>query len=272
MGFLTDITSEIRQELRDTPLDEPALMAAVAQASPARGLASALRTAARDVGVAVIAEIKRASPSAGSISPDADPLDRARAYEAGGAAAISVLTEPRHFGGTLDDLRTVRAAVVHPVLRKDFLLQPGQVAEARAAGADSILLIAACLSDGELRDMLEVAREMGMDPLLETHSDEDLERALATDVAVVGVNARDLESLEVDVPGALARLTRVPGDRVGVLESGISTAADVVAAVDAGASAILVGEALMRAADPAEKLRELLGGLRSTPPGKERVR
>ncbi|MGZ8572064.1 MAG: indole-3-glycerol phosphate synthase TrpC [Actinomycetota bacterium] len=266
MGFLTEITGEIRQRLRDHPLDQPAMEAAAAQAPPPRGLAVALRAAERRDGVAVLAEIKRASPSARDIALEADPVGRASAYEAGGAAAISVLTEPRYFGGTLDDLRAVRAAVRHPVLRKDFLLQPAQVVEARAAGADAVLLIAACLSDAELQTMLEIARELGMDPLLETHSDEDLERALATDVAVVGVNARDLESLHVDVPGALRRLGRIQSDRVAVLESGISTAADVAAAVGAGASAILVGEALMRAADPGSKLRELIAGIGPTPP------
>ncbi len=243
--------------------------AAAAQASPPRDLPGALRAAARDRGVAVIGEIKRASPSAGEIVREADPAGRATAYEVGGAAAISVLTEPHHFGGSLDDLRAVRAAVHGPVLRKDFLLEPAQIIEARAAGADAVLLIAAALPGDRLDAMLEITRRLGMEALLETHTEEDLERALATDAAVVGVNARDLGSLEVDVGAALRRLGRIPRDRVAVLESGISTPAGVAAAVDAGASAILVGEALMRAADPARTLSELVAGARSHPPGKE---
>jgi indole-3-glycerol phosphate synthase len=160
----------------------------------------------------------------------------------------------------MKDLRAVRAAVEHPVLRKDFLLDPDEVLEARAAGADSVLLISSCLPDDGLTAMLAVSRDLGMEPLVETHSDADLERALATDAAVIGVNARDLESLVVDVPAALRRLERIGRDRVAVLESGIRSRADVVAAVAAGASAILVGEALMRAADPGAALQELIHG------------
>jgi indole-3-glycerol phosphate synthase len=204
--------------------------------------------------------VKRASPSAGAIAVDVDPVLQAAAYDVGGAAAISVLTEPRHFGGSLDDLGQVRSAVLHPVLRKDFLVDPVQVTEARAVGADSVLLITSCLDDDELAAMLEAARALGMEPLVETHSDEDLERALATDAEIVGVNARDLETLEVDAHAALARLRRVPDDRVALLESGVSTHAHVAAAVDAGASAILVGEALMRAADPGVAIRHLITG------------
>jgi indole-3-glycerol phosphate synthase len=260
MGFLTDLTARIRDDLREHPLDEGALRAAVDDVPEARNLAWALRGYAAEDGVAMIAEVKRASPSAGAIAANADPVLQATAYDVAGAAAISVLTEPSHFGGSLDDLRAVRAAVLHPVLRKDFLVDAAQVVEARAAGADSVLLITSCLADDELAAMLTVARELGMEPLVETHSDEDLERALATDAEIVGVNARDLESLRVDVEAALARLRRVPSDRVAVLESGISTRAHVVAAADAGASAILVGEALMRAADPGAAIRHLVTG------------
>jgi indole-3-glycerol phosphate synthase len=146
------------------------------------------------------------------------------------------------------------------VLRKDFLVLPAQVLEARAAGADSVLLITSCLDDAELHVMLDAARDLGMEPLLETHSDEDLDRALATDAEIVGVNARDLETLRVDTDAALARLRRIPSDRVAVLESGVSTRGHVVAAVDAGASAILVGEALMRAHDPGAAVRHLIVG------------
>jgi indole-3-glycerol phosphate synthase len=145
-----------------------------------------------------------------------------------------------------------------PVLRKDFHVHPAQLIEARAAGADAVLLIVAAVSDSELSALLATARDLGIDTLVEAHSDEDLDRALATDAAVIGVNARDLETLSVDVPAALERIARVPRDRLAVLESGIAGRADVDAAVEAGASAILVGEALVRAEDPARAARKLL--------------
>jgi indole-3-glycerol phosphate synthase len=255
MGFLTDVVTEVREGLRLAPLDEDAFRGRVETAAPARDFVAALRGA----GTAVIAEVKRVSPSAGSIAADADPVSQARAYAVGGAAAVSVLTEPRHFGGSLGDLETVRAAVELPVLRKDFLVDPSQILEARAHGADAVLLITACLDDDELRAMLEAAAAFGMGVLLETHADDDLDRALATDAPVIGVNARDLETLEVDPERARRQLARVPADRIAVLESGIRTRADVVSAVDAGASAILVGETLMRAGDPRRTLRTLIG-------------
>ncbi len=206
----------------------------------------------------MIAEVKRASPSAGTIDADADPAALARAYEAGGAAAISVLTEPRHFAGSLVDLGLVRAATGLPVVRKDFLIDPVQLVEARAVGADSILLIVACLDDEALDTMIAAARALGMEPVVEAHSDDDLERALATDAEIVGVNARDLETLEVDVPAALGRLRSIPPGRIAVFESGIENYSDVARAVASGASAVLVGEALMRAVDPAAAIAGLV--------------
>jgi indole-3-glycerol phosphate synthase len=207
----------------------------------------------------LIAEVKRASPSAGSISADADPVAQAEAYATAEAAVVSVLTEPLHFGGSLDDLRAVRRAVDVPVLRKDFLIDVAQVLAARAAGADAVLLIAASVDDESLGALIAAARELGMEPVVESHSDEDLDRVLATDARIVGVNARDLESLDVDVDAALGRIGRIPSDRIAVAESGIRTREDVRRAVDAGASAILVGETLMRAGDPAAAARALLG-------------
>jgi len=257
MGFLTDLVGTIRRELDERPLPLEALDAAARSQPPARSLREALRGATVP---AVIAEVKRSSPSAGWIDVDADAGSLARAYEAGGAAAISVLTEPRHFGGSLADLRLVRATAGIPVIRKDFLIDPDQLVEASAAGADSVLLIAACLDDGLLDRMLTAARALGMEPLLETHSNRDLERALATDAEIIGVNARDLETLEVDFPAALERLRSIPSDRVAALESGIASHADVAAAVAAGASAILVGEALMRSADAAAAIAGLIRG------------
>ncbi|HSL12104.1 MAG TPA: indole-3-glycerol-phosphate synthase [Actinomycetota bacterium] len=254
MGFLTDLVRRIRADLAAHPLDAGALEPAAAAARPARDLAGALRT---DRTLSVIAEVKRASPSVGAIAADADPVERATAYAAGGAAAISVLTEPVHFGGSLDDLRAVTAVVGTPVLRKDFLVTEPQVLQARAAGADSILLITSCLSDDELEKLLGRARALGMEPLVETHDDADLGRALASDARIVGVNARNLETLEVDVDAALARLRLIPPDRIAVLESGVTGPEHAAAAAAAGASAILVGETLMRAGDPAAAIRQL---------------
>ena len=254
MGFLTDLVAEIRRDLDRHPLDDGVLLARAGGLPPARDLAAALRSRVP----AVIAEVKRSSPSAGAIA-DRAPADQARAYEEAGAAAVSVLTEPRHFSGSLADLRTARMAVQVPVLRKDFLVHPSQLIESRAAGADAVLLITAAVSPLELDALLATARDLGLGVLLEAHSDEDLDVALATDAEVVGVNARDLETLEVDAARARRQLARIPADRIGVLESGIATREDVVAAVEAGASAILVGEALMRADDPRALLRGLLG-------------
>ena len=255
MGFLTDLVDDLRRDLERSPLDDGALMARARARPPARGFEDALRSRTPSI----IAEVKRVSPSAGAIDEDADPLIQAQAYRDGGASAISVLTEPRHFHGSLTDLDAVRASVDVPVLRKDFLIHPAQLIEARAHGADAALLITSCLRDDELTAMLGVAGDLGLGILLETHSDADLDRALATDAPVIGVNARDLESLAVDTDGALRRLARIPGDRVAVMESGVASRRDVEAAVASGASAILVGEALMRAGDPRATLRELLG-------------
>jgi indole-3-glycerol phosphate synthase len=256
VGFLTDLVTQIRADLDRATPDRDALEHAAGAQPPARDLATAL--SARP-GVAVIAEVKRGSPSAGEIRGDADPATQAAAYVRGGAVAVSVLTQPRHFGGSVDDLRAVRIAVGVPVLRKDFIVRSEQVLEARAAGADTVLLIASCLDDGELAALLAAARQLGMEPLVETHGDADLERVLRTDARVVGVNSRNLETLDVDLDAALARVRTLPDDRIVVLESGVATRAHVEAAMAAGASAVLVGEALMRADDPASAVRELLG-------------
>jgi indole-3-glycerol phosphate synthase len=255
MGFLSDIVERLRRDLEEHPLDDLALMARVSAMPPAKDLEAALDAAEPP---ALIAEVKRASPSAGVIAEDVNPSVLARGYQAGGAAAVSVLTEPRHFQGSLADLQAVRSSVSIPVLRKDFLIHPSQVIEARASGADAVLLIVAALTDAQLQALLEAARDVGLATLVETHSDEDLRRAIESDARIIGVNARDLETLDVDVNGALARIGRVPEDRISVLESGISTRANVDAALQAGASAILVGEALMRADDPARAVRKLL--------------
>jgi indole-3-glycerol phosphate synthase len=254
MGFLTDLLDDLRRRLERDPLDESGLLAVAMHLPPPRPFEDALRAAPP----ALIAEYKRSSPSAGAIA-DPDIASQARAYEEGGAAAISVLTEPTRFDGALADLRAVRLAVGLPMLRKDFLVHPAQVIESRAAGGDAVLLIAAALSELELKGMLAIAADLDLDALVEIHSEEDLAKALATDAPVIGVNARDLETLEVDVERALAMLPDVPSDRVAVLESGVSTREDVERAIDAGAEAVLVGEALMRSSDPGATIRSLRG-------------
>jgi indole-3-glycerol phosphate synthase len=255
VGFLTDLTDRIRADLERHPLDDGALLARAMARPPARDFVAVLRARTP----ALIAEVKRASPGAGDIAPGADPAAQARAYAAGGAAAVSVVTERTRFNGSLADLEAVRTAVDVPVLRKDFLLHPSQVIESRAHGADAVLLITASLRTLELAAMLAAARDLGLGVLLEAHADDDLDRALASTAEVIGVNARDLESLEVDPRRAREQLRRIPRDRVAVIESGIAERSDVVSAVGAGASAILVGEALMRADDPAGAIRRLLG-------------
>jgi indole-3-glycerol phosphate synthase len=255
MGTLTQLVDGVRRRLERDPPDDAQMMALAVKRPPARGFERALRGAERP---AVIAEFKRASPSAGEIV-DADLLEHVRAYEAGGAAAISILTEPTRFGGAVADLEAARLACSIPVLRKDFLVHPAQVIESRASGADAVLLIAAALTELELEALLSAAADLGMDALVETHSREDLDKALATDAPVVGVNARDLETLDVDVDRALALLPEIPGDRFSVLESGVSSREQVERALEAGAGGVLVGEALMRATDPWTMIRELRG-------------
>jgi indole-3-glycerol phosphate synthase len=210
--------------------------------APARGFAAALRAGAS---VAVIAEVKRSSPSQGAIRPDADAAETARRYEDGGAAAVSVLCAREGFDGSLDDLRAARAAVAIPALAKDFLLYAEQVAAHRLAGADAVLVILAMLSDAEARTLLEAARLLGVDALVEAHTAEEVERAGALDAEVIGVNARDLSTLEVDVERQLRLLDAAPAGAVLVAESGVASARDVERARDAGADAVLVGSALM---------------------------
>jgi indole-3-glycerol phosphate synthase len=226
-GYLARLSGDIR---RDAP-------------EPTRGFADAL---AAGPYVAVIAEIKRASPSQGAIAPAADVAETARAYAAGGAAAMSVLCAERDFSGSLDDLAAARRAAGLPAIAKDFTVFPEQVAAQRLAGADAILVILAMVSDDEARRLLQAADLLGMDTLVETHTGAEVERALGLGAAVVGVNARDLDTLEIDRDRQLALVASLPGSVVRVAESGIAARADVEAARDAGADAVLVGTALMR--------------------------
>jgi indole-3-glycerol phosphate synthase len=255
MGFLTDIVGRVRRDLDEHPLPEGTLLLRTQAAPPPVDMEEALRRP----GMGLIAEVKRASPSAGEIA-EADPGRQAARYQEGGARAISVLTEARHFGGSLADLRLVRAHSVLPVLRKDFIVHPAQVLEARANGADAVLLIVAALTDAELAGLLATAADLGMGALVESHTEHEVDRAVASGAPVIGVNSRDLETLDVDAERGLGLLGRVPADRVKVFESGVTSRDDVARAEDAGATAVLVGEALMRAPEPAARIRELLAG------------
>lgn len=210
-------------------------------------------------GASVIAEIKRRSPSKGDLADIADPAALAGAYSRGGAAAISVLTERRRFGGSLEDLRAVRAAVDVPLLRKDFIVTSYQLVEARAAGADLVLLIVAALPDARLSERYAEARELGLTVLVEVHDEPELERAVDLGARLVGVNARNLKTLAVD-PATFGRLAPLlPDGTVRVAESGITGPADVEALVGQGADVVLVGEALVRDGDPEGAVRSMTG-------------
>jgi indole-3-glycerol phosphate synthase len=230
---------------------------AVTQAPLVRPFGEAL---VRPNRVNVIAEHKRRSPSRGVIREDLVPADVARGYENAGAAAISVLTDEPFFGGRVAHLEEVRRATALPVLRKDFVLVPWQVWEARAAGADAVLLIVAALTDAELRSLLDVTRAAGLDALVEVHDRSELDRALVAGSRIVGVNNRDLKTLAVSLETALSLAPAIPDDVVAVAESGIRTTADLVRLREAGFDAFLVGERLMAAPDPGEALRRLLEG------------
>jgi indole-3-glycerol phosphate synthase len=252
---VADATSDAERRARRLPLE--AVRAAAAEQPVARGLRAAVRRGPD--GPRVVAEVKRRSPSRGDIRSDLDPAALAAAYAAGGASAVSVLTEPRHFAGSPDDLLAVRAAVELPVLRKDFITTAYQVWEARAWGADAVLLIVAALEGPALPDLLAEAAAAGLDALVEVHTLPEAEAAAAAGATLVGVNARDLATLEVD-PGRFAAVRQaLPAGTVLVAESGIRDRADVLAAAGAGADAVLVGETLVRAADPAAAVRSLLG-------------
>jgi indole-3-glycerol phosphate synthase len=228
---------------------------AALEASPPLDVLEALSPRER---VRIIAEIKRASPSRGALADIANPASLAEAYQLGGASAISVLTEARGFGGSLEDLVAVRAAVSIPLLRKDFIAEPYQVIEARAAGADMVLLIVAALDQATLESLFQLVNGMGMTPLMETHSAEEVERALDLGADLIGVNARDLDTFELDTDlfGRLADL--IPSGVIRVAESAVKTPADVAHYRRAGADVVLVGEALVTDGDPIAMLREFL--------------
>jgi indole-3-glycerol phosphate synthase len=204
----------------------------------------------RGDGIAIIAEVKRSSPSKGALADIADPAALAASYEQGGAAVISVLTEERRFGGSLADLDAVRAAVGLPVLRKDFTVDEYQIWEARAHGADVVLLIVAALSDDDLRSFLALTHELGMNAIVETHTADEVRRAVAAEARIIGVNVRNLKTLDID-RGVFAELAHlIPSGTVVIAESGVRDAADVADYAASGAHAVLVGEALVRHQDP----------------------
>lgn len=225
---------------------------------PPRGFADALARS----GLQVIAEIKRRSPSAGDLAPGLDPVSQATAYEAGGAAAISVLTEPEYFGGSLDDLRRVRAAVSIPVLRKDFIVDRRQVAESRSAGADALLLIVAALDQALLKELIAEAETVGIEALVEAHDEDEAQRAVAAGARIVGVNNRDLRTFRTDLAVAERIAPTLPEDLVLVAESGVSGELGAARMSAAGYDAILVGEALVTASDPAALVARLRGQTR----------
>jgi indole-3-glycerol phosphate synthase len=228
--------------------------AAAASAPPDFGAALAARG-----DVAVIGEIKRRSPSAGAIRAGGEVVTLARSLEAAGAGALSVLTEPAHFGGSLDDLAEIAAAVGVPVLRKDFILDPVQLYEARASGAAAVLLIVRILGPGPLAQLLALARDLKLAALVEVHGHAELDTALGAGATIVGVNARDLDTLNMDA-GLVARLLpAVPSSCIAVAESGLGSRADVERVAARGADAVLVGTAVSGAAEPAAALRRLLG-------------
>jgi indole-3-glycerol phosphate synthase len=253
---LDEIVAGVREDLAEresqVPLDT--LKARAARAVPAMDADARLRLP----GVAVIAEVKRSSPSAGSIAEITDPAALAADYERGGASVISVLTEGRRFGGSLDDLVSVRAAVDVPVLRKDFVVTPYQVWEARAFGADVVLLIVAALEQNALVALLERTESLGMCALVEVHDEEELRRAVDAGARIIGVNARNLRTLDVDRETFLRLAPLLPDSVVKVAESGVRGPHDVLAYAAAGADAVLVGEGLVKRHDPRQAVADLV--------------
>ena len=254
-NLLEQILAGTREEVRERRERVPIESLAPAADRRAHAFADALRAP----GLSIIAEHKRRSPSAGEIRPGSSVAEIAAAYERGGAAAMSVLTEQRHFGGTLEDLRAARRASALPLLRKDFIVDEYQLAEARAWGADCILLIVAALQPVQMRDLEQTARALGLAVLVEVHDAAELELALQLRTALIGINNRDLKTFEVSLDTTLDLLPRIGAERLVVAESGILQKADVARLRAAGVNAFLVGEAFMRAPDPGAELARLFG-------------
>jgi indole-3-glycerol phosphate synthase len=247
------IVDEARSRVEGLRSRSAEIERAAASARPVPGFAAALAVDR----IAVIAEVKRRSPSKGWIKADISAPEQAAAYEAGGAAAISVLTEPKHFGGSIDDLRAVRQAVSIPVLKKDFHVDPIQLLEAKAVGASAALLIARALSPDDLVRMLDQARDIGLEVLVEIRDADELRRALDGGASVIGINNRNLETLAIDPATSERLLADIPASAIAVAESGVNGRSDVERYARAGADAVLVGSAISAAPDPRALVREL---------------
>lgn len=255
VGTLGRIIAEVGDRVQELRRRQEELERAASQAPQCPSLAESLRTAS----VTVLAEVKRASPSKGSINLGLDAVAQARAYEAGGARGISVLTEPRHFSGAGEDLQAIRAAVALPLLRKDFHLDVLQLVEARALGACAVLLIARALPPARLQALAAEAHALGLEVLVEVRDEAELERALETEARLIGVNNRNLETLAIDLATSERLIPLIPTSRVAIAESGVVNVGDVVRAAAAGADAVLVGSSLSGSDDPAAAVRALSG-------------
>ena len=252
---LDELIGATRERLERVKRELP--LAELERSASARGEGRPFAEALSRPGTSLIAEYKRRSPSAGTIREDATVTDIVRAYERGGAAAVSVLTEERHFGGSLDDLREARESSDLPILRKDFTIDPYQLWEAKAAGADAVLLVVGSLRPHELGSLHGLARDLDLDAIVEVHQEEELEVALEIDADIIGINNRDLADFSVDVSRTFDLLHDVPAGKIVVSESGIVDRAQIEALEGVGVDAVLVGEAVMRAPDPEAAVREL---------------
>jgi len=257
MSVLASIIEGVREDLAARRLPMGQLQEALETAPAVRDCLPHLMSSE----MSVIAEVKRSSPSKGALASIGDPAGLAATYEEAGAQVVSVLTEQRRFGGTLADLDAVRKAIDLPILRKDFMVDEYQFYEARAHGADVVLLIVAALSKNQLEDYFHLSTELGMRSLIEVHTNDELERALDISPEIIGVNSRNLKTLEVDSRAFAELIPQIPSSIARVAESGISTREDVVFAQECGATAILVGEALVRSESPSVAINQLLGRL-----------
>jgi indole-3-glycerol phosphate synthase len=254
MSVLDSIIAGVLEDQRVRELSKAELDERIAAIGPVRDPLDSLRAKP----FSVIAEVKRSSPSKGALAEISNPAQLAALYEKGGASVISVLTEQRRFGGSLQDFVEVRSRVSTPMLRKDFIVNEYLVRESRAFGADLLLLIVAALDDVQLQDFYALARELGMKVLIEVHDASELERALKVDPEIIGVNARNLKTLEIDLNNFTSLLPRVPSNIYSIAESGIATIDDVKLARSAGAQAILVGETLVKSGDPVASITEFI--------------
>jgi indole-3-glycerol phosphate synthase len=257
MSILSSIIEGVREDLAARRLPMGQLQEALEIAPAVRDCLPFLISSE----ISVIAEVKRSSPSKGELAPISDPAGLAARYEEAGAHVVSVLTEQRRFGGSLADLDAVRKAIDLPILRKDFMVDEYQLYEARAHGADVVLLIVAALSQNQLEDYYHLSTELGMRSLIEVHTNDELERALEISPEIIGVNSRNLKTLDVDTRAFAELIPQIPSTIARIAESGISTREEVVFAQECGATAILVGEALVRSGSPSVAINQLLGRL-----------